>query len=102
MGSYEEPVRDPEGVEIDYLKNLDGLDGRKVLEIGCGNGRLLRRYAGFVSAVTGLDPDAGRLADALTVRSEFENKPMDFVQANAETLPFSSGVFEGVIFGWSL
>lgn len=66
------------------MKKLAGINGRKVLEIGCVNGRLLRRYAGFVSAVTGLDPNAERLADALAVRSEFENKPIDFVQANYE------------------
>jgi ubiquinone/menaquinone biosynthesis C-methylase UbiE len=100
--SFEEPVRDPEGVEVAYLKGLDGIEGRRVLEIGCGNGRLLRRYAGFAAGVTGVDPDAGRLADALEVRPEFENKVIDFVQSHAERLPFANGAFESVLLGWSL
>lgn len=102
MSGFEEPVRDPEGVEVAYLKGLDGIVGRRVLEIGCGNGRLVRRYARFASSVTGIDPDAGRLVDALGVRSEIECNAIDFVQSNAERLPFAKGVFETVLLGWSL
>jgi len=36
---------DPEGNETLALFDLVQLDGREVLEIGCGDGRLTRRYA---------------------------------------------------------
>jgi hypothetical protein len=35
---------DPEGYETDALLNLVELEGREVLEIGCGDGRLTWRY----------------------------------------------------------
>ena len=97
-----EPVRDPEGNEIDYLTKFAAVPGRNVLEIGCGNGRLLWRYAGLGSAVTGIDPDHERLAEALSARPASTKTPVLFTQAEAQDLPFSDGRFESVILGWSL
>jgi len=97
-----EPVRDPEGIEIEYLSRLESIHERKVLEIGCGNGRLIRRYANFASVVAGVDPDSEQLAEALSTRSESSKTPLFFAQAQAQDLPFSDREFASVILGWSL
>ena len=35
-----DPVRDPEGIEIEYLNRTGVINGRNVIEIGCGDGRI--------------------------------------------------------------
>jgi 2-polyprenyl-3-methyl-5-hydroxy-6-metoxy-1,4-benzoquinol methylase len=49
---------DPEGAEIATLRSC-GLSfaGCRVLEIGCGDGRLTRLYAAEASSVIAIDPD---------------------------------------------
>lgn len=47
---------DPEGHEIEALFDLTDLDGKRVLEIGCGDGRLTSRYAQRAARVTAIDP----------------------------------------------
>ena len=97
-----EPVRDPEGIEIEFLKRTGAVHGRKVVEIGCGNGRLIWRYADIAASVVGVDPDNERLAEALITRPETVETWAAFAQAEAETLPFPDEAFECAILGWSL
>jgi len=97
-----EPVRDPEGIEIDYLQRTEAIEGRKVLEIGCGNGRLTWRYANFAAGVTGVDPDFERLAEMATTRPEIVERPVSFAQAAAGKLPFAEAAFDAALFSWSL
>jgi len=54
--------RDPEEVEIRILHEYADLAGTRVLEIGCGEGRLVWRYAATARQVGGLDPDGTRRA----------------------------------------
>lgn len=97
-----EPVRDPAGVEIEVLTSLGALQGRRVLEIGCGDGRLVRRYAGLAAAVAGIDPDPEELREALALKTELVKTPLCFVQARSEELPFAGEAFGAVLMGWSL
>lgn len=97
-----EPVRDPEGTEIEYLQRTGAIGGRRVLEIGCGDGRLTWRYANLAAAVTGLDPDFDRLAEMATTRPETVERPVPLAQAAAEKLPFADEVFGSALFSWSL
>ena len=48
-----DPVRDPEGIEVEYLNKTGAINGRSLLEIGCGNGRLTWRYANLAAATVG-------------------------------------------------
>jgi ubiquinone/menaquinone biosynthesis C-methylase UbiE len=93
-----EPTRDPERVEIEILEWTGSIHGRKVLEIGCGNGRLIYRYAAFARQVSGVDPDEEKLAEALQQTQGM----LLLAQAQAEDLPFTDTSFETVLLGWSL
>lgn len=97
-----EPIRDPEGIEIEFLQRTGAVHGRSVVEIGCGNGRLTWRYATLAASVVGVDPDLERLAETITARPETVDRPVPFVQAAAEALPFPDEAFESAIFAWSL
>jgi ubiquinone/menaquinone biosynthesis C-methylase UbiE len=93
---------DPERVEVLALESmLPDLVGRRVLEIGCGDGRLTRRYAGRAGSVLAIDPDPARIA-ALE-----RDKPAGHVTARVAgfldadlNLPDRS--FDAIIFAWSL
>ncbi len=57
---------DPERNEINALLDFTGdLEGKRVFEIGAGNGRLTWRYAANAGEVLGIDPDPKRVASAL-------------------------------------
>jgi ubiquinone/menaquinone biosynthesis C-methylase UbiE len=56
---------DPERNEVDALFKLArDLEGKRVLEIGAGYGRLTWRYASNAGEVVGIDPNAERIARA--------------------------------------
>ena len=95
---------DPEGNETDALFDLVEADGREVLEIGCGDGRLTWRYADRAAHVTAIEPfgDAiaraqARLADAPNERIEFRHVAFeDFAAAS------DADVFDVALLSWSL
>ena len=97
-----EMERDPEEVETRTLYKYAELAGTRVLEIGCGEGRLIWRYAMTVGQVVGLDPDAVRLAGAVRDCPPTLRARMRLVRGQAEALPFAAARFERVILGWSL
>lgn len=54
---------DPERNEVEALLEFAGdLEGKRVLEIGAGYGRLTWRYASRAGKVVGIDPDPARIA----------------------------------------
>ena len=57
---------DPEQRETKALLAVMGdLRGKRVLEIGCGDGRITRRYADRATQVVAIDPDADLISQAL-------------------------------------
>ena len=54
---------DPEGEETSALFEFAvSLAGKRVLEIGCGDGRMTWRYAEQVAHLTGIDPKSEAIA----------------------------------------
>ena len=94
--------RDPEKVETHILHAYADLAGTRVLEIGCGEGRLTWRYAATAAQVVGLDPDATRLSGALRDCPPALQDRVRLVLGQAEALPFPAAGFDRVILGWSL
>jgi cyclopropane fatty-acyl-phospholipid synthase-like methyltransferase len=59
---------DPEEAEMTALLHLASFDGRRVLELGCGDGRLTFKYARDATSVLAVDVDEDAIAEALTSR----------------------------------
>jgi 2-polyprenyl-3-methyl-5-hydroxy-6-metoxy-1,4-benzoquinol methylase len=53
---------DPDGNETRALSDIVEFGGQRVLEVGCGDGRVTRHYADRARHVTAIDPDAARIA----------------------------------------
>jgi len=49
-------LQDPEGIEMKAVLKHLSFDGKDVLEIGCGDGRLTFKYAEMARRVVAIDP----------------------------------------------
>lgn len=94
--------KDPENIERKTLQRLLDLSHARVLEVGCGEGRLTFKYAGLAKQVVAFDPDH----DALRVaKADARMKGMSTIQvteASANHIPFSKETFDIAILAWSL
>jgi 16S rRNA A1518/A1519 N6-dimethyltransferase RsmA/KsgA/DIM1 with predicted DNA glycosylase/AP lyase activity len=91
-------VEDPEEHEFAALRALPApFTARDVLEIGCGDGRLTRRYVDEAASVVAIDPDA----DAVTeFRLQFP--AVDARAIGIEDLVIPDSSVDTVLFAWSL
>ncbi len=92
---------DPEGIEPRTLKQFAEFEGRRVLEVGCGDGRLTWRYAYQAGGVAAIDMHAEDLRVALIDRPADLANTVHFARADALHLPFSPQSFDLAIFAWS-
>jgi 2-polyprenyl-3-methyl-5-hydroxy-6-metoxy-1,4-benzoquinol methylase len=93
---------DPEGVEIKTLRAATDWRGKRVLEIGCGDGRLARRLVRLGARVIAIDPDAEEVRQAMATRPRTYHEKLNVALAEGERLPFKTTSFDIVVFGWSL
>ena len=96
------PIIDPDGVEIVTMKELVDFDGLRIVEIGCGDGRLTFEFAREAASVLAFDsdPDAIRKARAETPRAL--RRRIRFEVADAAELELPEGEFDLALFSWSL
>jgi len=94
--------KDPEGIETAHLRDFAPLTGARVLEVGCGDGRLTWRYAAAARRVVGIDPDAEELSIAFRKRLPHLRSTVILTQAQAEALPFPRETFDVAVLAWSL
>jgi 2-polyprenyl-3-methyl-5-hydroxy-6-metoxy-1,4-benzoquinol methylase len=94
---------DPEGNETDSLFDLVELEGREVLEIGSGDGRLTWRYADRAAHVTAIDPFEDAIERAKE-RLRETNLSIDFRHMAFEDFAAASDadVFDVGLLSWSL
>jgi SAM-dependent methyltransferase len=78
-----------------WLHEYDRFAGRRVLDVGCGNGYVLSRYASAGARTTGVDLTTAAL-DLSRTRYSLAGLEGAFVHASAEQLPFADGSFDCV------
>lgn len=94
--------KDPEHNETKHLKKFADFTGRRVLEVGCGEGRLTWRYAGKAAFVAGVDTDLDALRVAAYDRPSDLKSKVHFANVAAEFLPFRKETFDIALLSWSL
>jgi ubiquinone/menaquinone biosynthesis C-methylase UbiE len=93
--------KDPEGNEREYLHKFVDFPSKRVLEIGCGEGRLTWQYARETDSTIGIDLDLDTLRVAAIDRPSDLERKVHFFLAKSERLPFSKEAFDLSIFAWS-
>jgi predicted RNA methylase len=95
-------VLDPEGAHLAALRRLGDFHRQRVLELGCGDGRLTLGIAVEAASVLAFDPDAeaverarGFLPAALADRVEYE-------VACGREIEIEPHSFDLTVFSWSL
>jgi ubiquinone/menaquinone biosynthesis C-methylase UbiE len=94
--------RDPEGAETSAIDALIELEGKRVIDVGCGSGRLTSLAATRASAVYAFDPDADSVAKAEASLSREARKKVRFAVHSAEALDVARRRFDVALCGWSL
>lgn len=95
---------DPENNEIRALLNMVDFSGKHILEIGCGDGRLTRRYADEAAHVIAIDPFEQSIRRAKanlpsSLRDQVEFRHATFEEYAAAQKPET---FDVAILSWSL
>ena len=95
---------DPENNEPRALFDLIDFNGQRVLEIGCGDGRLTWRYADRAAHITAIDPfersivrARENLPEQLRSRVKFRHIAFDDFAVESR-----SSTFDITILSWSL
>lgn len=94
--------KDPEGNETRRLHAYADFTGRRVLEVGCGDGRLTWKYAREARSVTAIDLEAQDLRLAIIDCPSDLRPRASFVRADSIQLPFHKEKFDIAILAWSL
>jgi len=92
-------LKDPERTERKNLHRFADFAGKRVLEIGCGDGRMTWQYAKQTKFVAGIDLEADDLRVATIERPS--DVPASFVRADSIRIPFANEKFDLAILAWS-
>ena len=95
-------VMDPERKEIAAFKRVLNWRGARVLEIGCGDGRLTQRLARLGARVLGIDPDRALIAKARRNLPARYKSRVRYAVGSAERLTQKDASFPIVVLSWVL
>jgi len=95
-------IVDPEGNEIRELERVTDWHGKRVLEIGCGDGRLTQRLAELGASAEAIDPDPKLVRRARKALPKRFAANVRFNAGSAESLGKRDRWFDAVVFAWAL
>ena len=93
---------DPEDTETAALLDVADFRGKRVLEIGCGDGRLTWRYAAGAVHVTAIDPKADDIATAIEDCPASLRNHVEFRATRLEDYHPPRELFDLALLSWSL
>lgn len=88
------------GVELRRIERYARLAGKRVLEIGAGNGRLTFQYGSRAARVLALDPEPSAVAEGNAAARQLPH--VRFVRARAEAYRPPPRSFDVVFVTWAL
>ncbi len=94
--------KDAERNEIKHLHKFADFSNKRVLEIGCGEGRLTWQYAKSTQITVGIDPDMDALRIAKVDRPYDLQTKVLLTCADSQQLPFPKETFDLAVLAWSL
>lgn len=97
------PPRAPDHLERALLESLGALAGRRVLDLGCGDGELSLALAGRRARVTGIDISPGMVDVARRrARAFMPGAAAEFVVGDATEVPAEDRAFDLITGKWVL
>lgn len=94
--------KDADRTEIKFLRKFVDLKDKRVLEVGCGEGRLTWQYADEPRSVTAIDLDHDALRVARVDRPPDLDRIVHLTCADSLYLPFAREKFDIAVLAWSL
>jgi ubiquinone/menaquinone biosynthesis C-methylase UbiE len=92
--------RDEDGVEAAVIAAL--VAGKRVLEVGCGTGRMTALAATRAASVYAFDPSAENVSVARAALTSEQRRRVRFAVHDAEALDVARERFDIALCGWSL
>ena len=94
-------VVDPEGAHLAALRRVADLRNRRVLELGCGDGRLTLGIAADAASVLAFDPDAEAVVRARRSLPAELAERVTYQVASGKAIEIEPHSFDLVVFSWS-
>lgn len=88
--------------DLKIIRQLCDLQGKDVVEIGCGDGRLTFKLAPFCRSIVGVDVDARFIALANEKKQALGTANIEFLVGNAENLSLMPDSADLILFPWVL
>ena len=95
-------VLDPEGAHLAALQRLADFRGLRILELGCGDGRLSVGIAGDAANVLAFDPDSAAIERARRALPATLAGRIDYRVASGTDIDLEPESFDAAVFSWSL
>lgn len=95
-------VIDPEGAHLAALHRLGDFRGRRILELGCGDGRLTVQIATEAAFVLAFDPDEEAVEQARRTLPADLGGRVAYKVASGAQIEVEPTSFDLALFSWSL